>query len=150
MTEHTFSNQPPSGQVLTIGEASVTPGSKLASQRFAEDLTNIGVAIAFVGSAYPIIVAIASLITAFALYATDVLTLNELSNALSAIIAFGIFGAIIGLFWAGFVAFATLPLVYFFVRSFGLQVSLIPFGAFCGGLVGFVAVMPFFIGLHER
>jgi hypothetical protein len=28
------------------------------------------------------------------------------------------------------------------VRSFGLQVSLIPFGAFCGGLVGIAAIMP--------
>src|SRR4051794_30939438 len=125
MAEHTFLNEPASGQVLTTGEASVPPVSKLASQRFAEDLTRIGAAIAFAGSAYPIVIAIGSLIIAFASYATDVLTLNRLSDALSMIIAFGIFGAIIGLFWTGFVAFATLPLVYVFVCSFGLQVRFI-------------------------
>jgi hypothetical protein len=35
-----------------------------------------------------------------------------------------------------------LPFVYFFVRSLGLRGSIIRLGAFGGGLVGFVAVMP--------
>ena len=56
------------------------------------------------------------------------------------------FGAGIGLIWATIVSFAILPLVYLFVRSLELRGSIVRLGAFYGGLVGFVAVMPLFLG----
>jgi hypothetical protein len=59
---------------------------------------------------------------------------------------FSFFGAGIGLIWTTIVAFAVLPLVYLFVRSMELRGSVVRLGAFCGGLVGLVAVLPFFIG----
>jgi hypothetical protein len=55
----------------------------------------------------------------------------------------GTAGAGLGLIWASVVCVAVLPLVYLFVLSLQLRGSLIRLGAFTGGLVGFVALMPF-------
>jgi hypothetical protein len=143
MSEQTLSNEPASGQVLTTREVSVLPGSKLASQRVAEDMTSVGVAIAFAGAAYPIVLVIGWSIVALALSGMSVLEWDELGKGFAMLFVYAFFGAIVGFFWAGIVAFGILMLVQLFVRSLGLQVSIIPLGAFCGGLVGFIAVMPF-------
>lgn len=44
--------------------------------------------------------------------------------------------------WAGIVAIFTLPIVHLLVWSLKLRVDLVWLGAFSGGLVGFVAILP--------
>lgn len=53
-------------------------------------------------------------------------------------------GALAGFIWSMAVCMCVLPVVYFFVRSLAYRGSVVRLGAFSGGLVGFIAVMPFF------
>jgi hypothetical protein len=63
-------------------------------------------------------------------------------------------GALVGFIWTMFACMCILPIVYFFVRSLGLRGSVVRLGAFSGGLVGFVAVLPPFLVIlieqHQR
>src|SRR5262245_34259329 len=53
------------------------------------------------------------------------------------------FYALAGIAWAGIVSLVALPLVYLVVWSLRIRGSMIWHGAFCGGLVGFLASLPF-------
>jgi hypothetical protein len=145
MPEQAFANEPISGQTLTADEASPLPDSKLVGRRLVDDLAHIACAIAFAGAAYPLVVAIGSLTVVFTLFATNKLAWNEMGEAPAAIASYAVIGATIGLFWTGIVALGTLTFVYFFMRSLKVQVGFVRLGAFCGGLVGFVAIMPFIL-----
>jgi hypothetical protein len=58
-----------------------------------------------------------------------------------------IFAGILGLLWTGLITLATLPCVYLVVWSLKLRGSIIWLGAFCGGLIAFIAVVPFMLNL---
>jgi hypothetical protein len=68
---------------------------------------------------------------------------NDVVEGVVMVFLGGTVGAGIGLVWASIVCVAILPLVYLFVLSLQVRGSLTRLGAFAGGLVGFVAVMPF-------
>jgi hypothetical protein len=63
-------------------------------------------------------------------------------------LALGVFGAVPGMIWTALLSTITLPIVYLFVRSLKLRGSLVWLGAICGGLVGFLSVLPLILGLH--
>ena len=63
------------------------------------------------------------------------------------IVIYAVFVAGLGLIWAGVLSMITLPVVYLVVRSLKLHGNLIWLGAFAGGLVGFIAVLPFTMSL---
>ena len=54
-----------------------------------------------------------------------------------------VFSAVAGIVLASFVSLFTLPIVYLVVWSLKIRGSVIWLGAFCGGLVGFLAALPF-------
>jgi hypothetical protein len=56
----------------------------------------------------------------------------------------------VGVIWAGFVTVIVVPIFYLFARSLQLRANIIWLGAICGGLVGFVAVLPFWLNASFR
>jgi len=98
------------------------------------------------GSIYPILVA------AIYLCVGIVLSFVQRSSSGAFLLSFSMFMAaiwytvivaVIGLLWAAVVCLAVFPLVYFFISSLDLRGSIVSLGAYCGGLVGFAAVLPF-------
>jgi hypothetical protein len=146
MSEEVFSDGPAAVLCPRSGGTSSSRVSELLAKQFAEGLNNIGPGIALAGAAYPLLLAFGYPVVAFVYLLTSRATWGDFNEALIGPLLFSLFGAGIGLVWATIVAFAILPLVYLFVRSLELRGSIVRLGAFCGGLVGFVAVMPFFIG----
>ena len=145
MSEQVFTD----GQVTVLrraeGRAISLPDSELLAKQFAYGLSNIGPAIALAGAAYPLLLAFCYVIAAFAALITSNCTWSDFSEAVIGTLVGSFFGAGFGLIWTTIVVFAILPLVYLFVRSLELRGRIVRLGAFCGGLVGFVAVMPFLI-----
>jgi hypothetical protein len=106
------------------------------------------------GAAYPIVLAFGmSLFIIAALFTLPFARgpgrANDVVEGVVMVFLGGTVGAGIGLIWAGVVCLAILPLVYLFVLSLQVRGSLIRLGAFAGGLVGFVAVMPFIWGEYS-
>jgi hypothetical protein len=99
--------------------------------------------IAFAGAVYPIIFVVLGI--GFQIFTTGSAP-GPLEFAIMSLFAtpylLGI--ASVGFALAGLVMVAVLPVVHLVVWSLQPRVDLIRFGAFCGGLVGFMAVMPFF------
>jgi hypothetical protein len=62
--------------------------------------------------------------------------------ALCGVVVASAFAGLIGLAWAAFVAWITLPCVCAFTRTLHLNVGMTWIGAISGGLVGFLAVLP--------
>src|SRR3954464_9132666 len=127
------------------------PGPSAALARQLEvSWPSIGPSIALAGAAYLVFLArgmsliiIAALLN-FPFTGGGPVQAKDVGEGVMIVFLVGTAGAGIGLIWASVVCFAVLPLVYFFVLSLQLRGSLIRLGAFAGGLVGFVAVMPFF------
>src|SRR3954468_17349958 len=110
----------------------------------------IGPAIALAGAAYPALLALGLsfviIAASFNLPFTNELGTRGLGEGIVMVLVGGTVGAGIGLVWASIVCVAILPLVYLFVLSLQLRGSIVRLGAFAGGLVGCVAVMPFTVG----
>lgn len=119
----------------------------------SDDWARIGLGIVFAGGAYPIVLsAVFSVSAAVAalwnmLIQKDFAALAELFSTVFAVILFSIFGAYVGALWSGFVAVLTLPVVYLVVWSLDLRTSIVRIGAFAGGLVGFICVLPIMLGI---
>jgi hypothetical protein len=119
---------------------------KLLAKQFSDGLSDIGPAIALAGAAYPVLLAVGYSIAMLVYLLSAQTAVVHLGESLIVVLLFSFLGAGIGLIWTTIVAFAVLPLVYLFVRSMELRGSAVRLGAFCGGLIGFVAVLPFFAG----
>jgi hypothetical protein len=55
---------------------------------------------------------------------------------------FAFFAATVGFLWCGMVSIVTLPVLHLILWSMKLRIGLVKLGAFAGGLIGFVAVLP--------
>ena len=125
--------------------------------RFYEDLLSDGwpsiwFGIALAGAAYPItlgafftvLAAGASMINARFGPGWDVGTVVMM--AVGSFMSAGA-AAIIGLIWSSLVMVPTVPFLHFVVWSLNLRLGLVWLGAFSGGLVGFMAILPVAIGI---
>jgi hypothetical protein len=106
------------------------------------------------GAAYPVILALGSLLVIVAAlfnlpFTRGLGQATDIGEGVVMVFLGGTAGAGIGLLWASVVCVAILPLVYLFVLSLQVRGSLIRLGAFAGGLVGLVAVMPFIWGEYS-
>jgi hypothetical protein len=142
MSEQSLSSEPVPG-----------PSATLARQLEAS-WPSIGPAIALAGAAYPVVLAFGmSLFIIAALFilpfTSGPVQANDVVEPVVMVFLGGTVGAGIGLVWASIVCVGILPLVYLFVLSLQLRGSLIRLGAFAGGLVGFVAVLPFICGEYS-
>ncbi len=144
-----------SSGTLTADLARIRRGELATALR--HDLTNyngpsICYGIMYAGAAYPLAIT-AFLLVWFVL--RFAMSLGQMSPADFAslaivplyIVAYAIFVAGLGLVWTGVLSMITLPVVYWVVRSLKLHGNLIWLGAFAGGLVGFIAVLPFTMSL---
>jgi len=74
----------------------------------------------------------------------DAHTIGELLTAAGMVFLYGVLcGAFVGFLWAGAVSLFVLPVMYMLARSLRISLGFTPLAACCGGVVGFVAVMPF-------
>ncbi|HEY3394507.1 MAG TPA: hypothetical protein VGK58_17475 [Lacipirellulaceae bacterium] len=124
-----------------------------------QDLTSYsGPAIVFgimlSGGAYPIVLAAIYLIAALTFIIWSLTTgypvgagAAEVVAILVYVIVGGAFCAVIGVIWAAIASALTMPVVYLFLKSLKIRGSLVGLGAACGGLVGFVAVLPVVVSL---
>jgi hypothetical protein len=121
------------------------------------DLTNyngpsICYGIMYAGAAYPL--AITALLLAWFILQV-LMNIGQMSPANFVeltiiplyIAIYAVFVAGLGLIWTGVLSMITLPVVYLVVQSLKLHGNLIWLGAFAGGLVGFIAVLPFIMSL---
>ncbi len=129
------------------------------AEALRQDVTNysggsIVFGIMLAGGAYPIVLCGIYLIVGLMVLVRQ-LTLGvplmsaalEISGGILAISVGGLLCAFIGVVWAAIASALTLPVVYLFVRSLKLRGFIVPFAAVCGGLVGFVAVLPMTLSL---
>ena len=105
--------------------------------------------IALAGGLYPIFLALMLLLTLVGVAITAILSgsIDELREphffaAVLLVLEVLLICACMGTLWAGLVALCTLPVAFLFVRTLGVRVNVIRFGAVCGGMVGFLVVMP--------
>jgi hypothetical protein len=105
--------------------------------------------IALAGGLYPIVLALMLLLTVVGVEITAILSgsVGELREphfweAVFLVLEVLLICACMGTLWAGLVALCTLPVAFLFVRTLGVRVNVIRFGAVCGGTVGLLAVMP--------
>lgn len=137
-----------------LSEPGRGPSATLARQLEAS-WPSIGPTIALAGTAYLVVLALGmSLIIIAALLILPFtgggpVQAKDVGEGVVIVFLVGTVGAGLGLIWASIVCLAILPLVYLFVLSLQLRGSLIQLGAFAGGLVGFVAVMPFIFGEYS-
>src|SRR3954447_16321823 len=132
------------------------PGASAALARQLEvSWPSIGPTIALAGAAYLVVLALGMSLIMIATLVILPFTgggpvqSNDVGEGVVIVFLVGTVGAGIGLLWASVVCLVILPLVYLFVLSLQLRGSLIRLGAFAGGLVGFVAVVPFLWGEYS-
>lgn len=106
--------------------------------------SSIALGIILAGGVYPLVLA---LIAAAIGVTFDPPSVPELIGTAVILIIYALISAVIGLVWTNVVVVATLPAVLLVVWSLGMRGSIVGFGAFWGGLVGFVAVLPFLLAL---
>jgi hypothetical protein len=107
----------------------------------------IGRGIIMAGGAYPLVVAGGYL---FALFCVMLLNgfdgymfhMDWLESLLIGAPMFAIVAGIVGVTWASMVTVVTLPVVHLVVWSLQLRMRPVWLGAFSGGLIGFVSVLP--------
>jgi hypothetical protein len=102
--------------------------------------STIGVSIAYAGGVYPIVVGMGVVVVMLLLeggpYGPNPLGL------IGGLIFFAGAAGVAGILWAAFVSVVTLPVLHLILWSLKLRVGLIKLGAFAGGLVGFLSVLP--------
>ena len=112
----------------------------------------IGFGIALAGGAYPLVLAAIVLVIGATAYVSSAIAGDQyrpsLMEAVPVLFGIGLWASLCGLLallWAGLAAAMTLPVVYLIAWSLKLQVSIVRIGAFAGGLVGFICIMPWML-----
>jgi hypothetical protein len=120
------------------------------ADHIAHDWLRIGFGIALAGGAYPVVLAAFGVVLGYFAIVLGVLAGNPIApmvgTAITGVLLLGIYaigGALIGMAWTGLVAAMTLPIVCLITWSLQLKESMVMLGALSGGLVGFLAVLPF-------
>jgi hypothetical protein len=75
-------------------------------------------------------------------------TLEDLITLVGVAVMYAGFGSMCGLIWTALVTAVTLPFANLFAWSMTLRCGVVGWGAFCGGLVGFTAILPFMFSIH--
>jgi nitrate reductase NapE component len=113
------------------------------------DWAHIGFGVVLAGGLYPVV--LAAILTAYgAIVLAWSMIMGEGASstfwqAIGVALTIGLYAIIagmIGVLWTGLVAVLTLPTVYLVAWSLQLQVNIVRIGAFAGGLVGFVCLLP--------
>jgi hypothetical protein len=115
------------------------------------DWTTMAIYIMLAGAAYPatlvlifVCIGAVSMIPDLWVNGIDAHTVGELVTAAGMVFLYGVLcGAFVGFLWAGAVSLFVLPVMYMLARSLRVSVGFTLLSACCGGIVGFVAVMPF-------
>jgi hypothetical protein len=109
------------------------------------DWSRIGMGIVLAGGAYPIVVAAIGLALALIIALLNSPYGAAVGEGVGLVFGFAIytvFAALVGILWSGLVTVLTLPIIYLFAWSLSLTTSIVRIGAFSGGLVGFICVLP--------
>ena len=108
--------------------------------------------IAVAGGSYPVTLALVGLCCGVVFTVIDVLfdhgPLPSLDDVIGGVMGMGLTGGVgglIGIVWAFFAALLTMPVFNLFLWSMRLQPTFVWRGAILGGLVGFLAVLPFLV-----
>src|SRR4051794_25272205 len=140
--------EPTKGLVTRVTEVKrqTTDRESSLAAEFAAGWRQIFHGVVVAGGIYPILVAAMYLGVGIAVSfvqesSSDALLLSF--SMFMAAIWYTVIVALVGLLWAAVVCLAVFPVVYFFISSLELRGSIISLGAYCGGLVGFAAVLPF-------
>jgi hypothetical protein len=110
--------------------------------------TYIGAGIGLAGAAFPILVAGTAFLLTIPLWLTDMageIFSGDIGMFVSLVLSMlcgAMFLAAIGLFYASFVSIFALSLVTLAAASLELRIRSVPYGAFCGGLIGFLCTSP--------
>jgi hypothetical protein len=106
------------------------------------------------GGAYPIVLAAIYLVAVLVFITWSLTTGYPIGGGAANVLAIslyvitgGVFCAFVGVVWATIASALTLPVVYLFLKSLKIRGSLVGLGAACGGLVGFVALLPVLLSL---
>ena len=106
------------------------------------------------GGAYPIVLAAIYLVAVLVFITWSLTTGYPIGGGAGEVVAIivyvivgGAFCAFVGVIWATIASALTMPVVYLFLKSLRIRGSLVGLGAACGGLVGFVAVLPVVLSL---
>jgi hypothetical protein len=117
----------------------------------------VAAGICLAGAFYPAIVVLGFSFVGLAVETIDYLgnpqsnIFPQLITLLPAVMMIGVAAVAagcIGAVWTGFLSVIVVPIFYLFARSLRLRASLVWLGAICGGLVGFVAVLPFLLNFR--
>ncbi len=116
---------------------------------------SIALGIILAGGVYPLVLVVLYAVTCaiFAISAwladgANAPAPEELFQIVGVIVVYAGVGGLIGLVWSALVTAVTLPFANLFAWSMTLRCSVVGWGAFCGGLVGFTAVLPFMFSIH--
>jgi hypothetical protein len=135
------------------GEAALPPGAVLENEDpppYARyEWMPVAIGIMAAGGSYPIAFASVALLVTVVQLLWSTVTLNPVgTSVLSAIPLAILYGGMLGFIgscWAGIVSLVVMPVFYLFVRSLKWRADFVSIAATCGGLVGFVAVLPFML-----
>jgi hypothetical protein len=137
------------GQRSSPPDCSAPPGYR---ELTGYDWSSMGTGIALAGGAYPMLLAVVGsligMVVVLASFLTGGISLPNLGESLLVlliVLAHTLTMGMFGLVWCGVVVIVALPVVYLFARSMRLRGSFVRFGALCGGLVGFLAVLPILV-----
>jgi hypothetical protein len=138
-------------------ELAGVPREELAAGLWHDLMSYNGPSICFgimlAGAVYPMVVAVcllAGLVIHIVTNLAQFSSVDQVGALLTfwlVILVYATGGALLSLMWVGAVAMITLPITYLFVRSLKLHGSLVSLGAASGGVVGFIAVMPWTVSL---
>jgi hypothetical protein len=117
------------------------------SEDFRDGWPSIALGIIVAGGVYPAVLAGLYASVGAYLYMDRISAPDVIGFAL-AVFIYSALMMLVGLVWANVATVATLPAVYLVVRSLNLRGSLVWLGAFCGGLAGFLAVLPVILSIR--
>jgi hypothetical protein len=147
MFEELLVQEPAGVATTTNADVGRAQESERLVRLFAVRSYSIGLGIALAGAVYPCVVSIG-------IFLLTVVQLNhfpkfnpslyhsDIDEAVAIVFYGSTIGAGVGLLWSTVICIAVLPFVYLVALSLQARGSLTRLGAFAGGLVGFVAVMP--------
>lgn len=136
------------------GDSDVAPVVEVPSEPYYfDDLRDFGwfsiaASIVLAGAVYPIVVATGT--AALMLLLKGPPSQLDPMGFLGGAIMFAVAVAGVGSVWSGIVSIFTLPVLHLIVWSLKLRINLVRLGAFAGGLVGFVAVLPLTLSFSTR